>query len=220
MYPVGDISSFYIMQATQIDKDFLNWAIQGDGQPAEKWQTKMAELRRESVKKPTIFIGTGTCGLGAGAGFTLEEVKKYLADKKIDADVVEVGCVGLCAVEPLVDVQLPGRTRLMFQTITKDKVVALLDAIFADEPPKDLVLCQFRTPNQKSWDIAKFQDEHPFFGPQTRWVLKNCGIIDPTQLEEYIAFGGYQGLRKVLGNLAGTPATPSMDPGDVCGEVE
>ncbi|MDR0326851.1 MAG: 4Fe-4S binding protein, partial [Planctomycetaceae bacterium] len=73
----------------------------------------------------------------------------------------------------------------------------------------------------KSWDGVKFQDEHPFFGPQTRWVLKNCGVIDPTQLEEYLAFGGYQGLRKVLGShLAGTPGTPAMDPADVCAEVE
>jgi len=205
------------MQATQIDKDFLNWAIQ-DGEtqkPNENWTARMATLRREHVQKPTIFIGTGTCGLGAGAGFTLEEVKKYLADKSIDADIVEVGCVGLCAVEPLVDVQLPGRTRLMFQTVTKDKVADMLDGVFAEEPTKELVMSQFRTPNQKPWNGVKFQDEHSFFGPQTRWVLKSCGVIDPTQLEEYLASGGYQGLSKVLG-FGGT----AIDPADVCAEVE
>jgi len=179
----------------------------------------MTALRREQVQKPVIYIGTGTCGLGAGAGFTLEEIKKYLADKKIDADIVEVGCVGLCAVEPCVDVQLPGRTRLMFQTVTKDKVAALLDGVFADEPPKELILSQFplaAPPAERfagetaNWDGVKSQNEHAFFGPQTRWVLKNCGVIDPTQLEEYIAFGGYQGLYKVL----------KMDPADVCAEVE
>ena len=204
------------MQAKQIDKNFLNWAIHGGGHSSENWDNKMAALRREQVQKPTIFIGTGTCGLGAGAAFTLAEIKKYLTDKKRDADIVEVGCVGLCAVEPLVDVQLPGRTRLMFQSITQDKVVALLDALFAGELPRDSALCQFRTPNQKPWDGVKFQDEHPFFGPQTRWVLKNCGIIDPTQLEEYLAFGGYQGLRKVLG----TNGHRGMDPAEVCTEVE
>ena len=220
------------IDAKQIDKGFLNWAIQEGEAPGfvcncgcggasvEDRKAKMATLRREHVEKPTIFIGTGTCGLGAGAAFTLEEIKKYLAEKKITADVVEVGCVGLCAVEPLVDVQLPGRTRLMFQTVTKDKVVDLLDGVFAEEPPKELVMSQFRTPNQKPWDGVKFQNEHPFFGPQTRWVLKNCGVIDPTQLEEYLAFGGYQGLCKVLGtHLTGTPV-PGMDPADVCAEVE
>ena len=176
----------------------------------------MTELRRENVRKPTIFIGTGTCGLGAGAAFTLAEIKKYLADKKIDADIVEVGCIGLCALEPLVDIQLPGRTRLMCQTVTKDNVVSLLDAVFAENLPKDFVLCQFRTPNQKPWDGVKFQDEHPFFGPQTRWVLQNCGVIDPTRLEEYLAFGGYQGLYKVIG----ANGQEAMDPTDVCAEVE
>jgi len=209
------------MQAKHIDKNFLNWAIQHNESPngsqgSEERKAQMAALRREHVQKPTIFIGTGTCGLGAGAAFTLEAIKKYLADKKIDADIVEVGCIGLCVWEPLVDVQLPGRTRLMFQAVTKEKVAPLLDALFAEEPPKDLIMGQFRTPNQKPWDGVKFQDEHPFFGPQTRWVLKNCGIIDPTQLEEYLAFGGYQGLCKVLG----VGDHPAMNPMDVCAEVE
>ena len=217
------------MQAKQIDKDFLNWAIQ-DGEnanPTDSGKAKMAILRRENVQKPTVFVGTGTCGLSAGAGFTLDEIKKYLADKEIDADVVEVGCVGLCAVEPLIDVQLPGRTRLSFQTVTKEKVGTILDGVFAEEPPRDLIMCQFASvPTKsgtpaKSWEGVKFQNEHPFFGPQTRWVLKNCGIIDPTQLEEYLAFGGYQGLCKVLGtHFAGSPAVPAMEPAHVCAEVE
>ncbi|MDR3197807.1 MAG: NADH-quinone oxidoreductase subunit NuoF [Planctomycetaceae bacterium] len=216
------------MPTQQIDKNFLNWAIRDGENPdsqcaggcgaksAETWKAKMATLRRETVQKPTIFIGMGTCGFGAGSHFTLAEIKKYLSEKGIDADIVEVGCIGLCVMEPLVDVQLPGRTRLMFQTVTKDKVTALLDAVFAGEVPKDLVMGQFRTSGQQSWDGVKFQDEHPFFGPQTRWVLKNCGVIDPAQLEEYLASGGYQGLRKILG----TDGKPAWDPMEVCVEVE
>ncbi len=216
------------MQAQIVDKNFLHWAIQGgdnpeakcncgcDGKSVENWKAKMASLRRENVAKPTIYIGTGTCGLGAGAAVTLEAIRKYLKEKSIDADVVEVGCIGLCVVEPLIDVQLPGRTRLMFQTVTHDKVAAILDGIFADNPPKELLLGQFRTPNAVPWDGVKFQDEHPFFGPQTRWVLKNCGVIHPESLEEYLAWGGYQALRKTLGADGGQP----MDPVAVCKEVE
>jgi NADH:ubiquinone oxidoreductase subunit F (NADH-binding) len=43
-----------------------------------------------------------------------------------------------------------------------------------------------------------FLDEHPFFAPQTRWVLANCGLIDPAQIDEYIAHGGYQALAKTM----------------------
>ncbi len=222
------------MQAQTVDKNFLNWAISGgdnpdfdatkcgcgcDGKSVETWQVKMVELRRETVQRPTIFIGMGTCGLGAGAAFTLEAIRKYLAEKKIEADIVEVGCIGLCVYEPLVDVQLPGRTRLMFQTVTQDRVPAVLDAVFGDgKLPDDLVLGQFRSKNTniKPWAGVIFQDEHPFFGPQTRVVLANCGVIEPTQLEEYLAWGGYQGLKKVLGQ----GGQNKMPPEDVCKTVE
>ena len=43
-----------------------------------------------------------------------------------------------------------------------------------------------------------YLDEHPFFAPQKRWVLANCGIIDPTSIDEYIARGGYSALAKAL----------------------
>jgi NADH:ubiquinone oxidoreductase subunit E len=56
-----------------------------------------------------IYVGAGTCGLGAGADKTLAQIKAYCAAKKLDVDVTEVGCVGLCSEEPVVDVQLPGR---------------------------------------------------------------------------------------------------------------
>ena len=68
-------------------------------------------LRREKVTKPTIFVGTGTCGLGAGAAKTMAAAKAYLAEKKIDGEVVEVGCLGMCSEEPMLDVQLPGKAR-------------------------------------------------------------------------------------------------------------
>ncbi len=221
------------MQVQNIDKNFLNWAISGgdepepkcncgcDGKSVETWKAKMTELRRESVQKPTIFIGMGTCGLGAGSNFTLEAIKKYLSEKNVDADIIEVGCIGLCAAEPLVDIQLPGRTRLMFQTVTQDKVLQIMDAVFAvgapvETLPGELLLGQFRNKNAQPWDGVKFQDEHPFFGPQTRVVLANCGVIEPTKLEEYLAWGGYQGLKKILGGNDSSP----MDPVDVCKEVE
>ena len=61
------------------------------------------------------------------AGKTLTAVRTYLARHDVDAEVVEVGCIGLCSAEPLVDVQLPGMTRIAFQGITADKVDDLLD---------------------------------------------------------------------------------------------
>ena len=162
-------------------------------------QDRLAALRREKIAQPVIFIGTGTCGLGAGAGKTLAAIKQYLADKAVKADVVEVGCIGLCVAEPMVDIQLPGKSRVSFSKVGADGVAALLDSVLAGKIPAEGVLGQFRPQaEQAAWTGVAYMDEHPFFAPQTRWVLANCGIIDPTKIEEYIARGGYSAFAKTL----------------------
>ena len=155
---------------------------------------RITMLRRETVSKPTIFVGTGTCGLGAGAAKTMEAAKAYLADKKLDADVVEVGCLGICSEEPMLDVQLPGKARVSFSRVTADRVSSVLDAALAGKVTPNMALGQFRSANGEAWPKVPFLDKHPFFAPQLRWVLANSGIIDPGNIDEYIARGGYSAL--------------------------
>ncbi|MEK7414147.1 MAG: NADH-quinone oxidoreductase subunit NuoF [Planctomycetota bacterium] len=147
---------------------------------------------------PLICVGAGSCGLGAGAGQTLAAIHAHLKERNQLAEVVQVGCIGLCVAEPLVDIQLPGRNRVSFQKVTADQVPALLDAVLANAlPASERILGQFRN-NQSAWDGVPFLDEHPFFAPQTRWVLANCGILQPEAIEEYLAYGGYRGFAKAL----------------------
>jgi NADH:ubiquinone oxidoreductase subunit F (NADH-binding)/Pyruvate/2-oxoacid:ferredoxin oxidoreductase delta subunit len=170
-----------------------------------------ATLRRERLTRPAIFVGTGTCGLGAGARATVAAIKSFMKQFDFDADLVEVGCIGLCSAEPIVEIQMPGRTRVAFQGVTEDAAHGLLVAVLAGTIPDKLALCQHRGENLTPWDDVPFIDEHPFFAPQTRWVLANCGIIDPASIDEYIAHGGYQALAKVL---------TGFKPEEVCGVVE
>ena len=95
----------------------------------------IAALRRETVARPVIYVGAGTCGLGAGADKTLEQIKAFCARTAMNVDVHEVGCVGLCSEEPVVDIQLPGRARVSFGNVTADKVDALLGQVFAGAIP-------------------------------------------------------------------------------------
>lgn len=148
-------------------------------------------LSKKEISKPVIYIGAGTCGLGAGAGKTKTAIESYLQQKDIDAEIIAVGCIGLCASEPLMDVKIPGFNRVSFQKVTADKVAGILDSMFELEIPKDDLLCQIDDGNKRWEDILSI-DEHPFFKPQTRIVLKNCGLINPTSIEEYIANGGYK----------------------------
>jgi NADH:ubiquinone oxidoreductase subunit F (NADH-binding)/Pyruvate/2-oxoacid:ferredoxin oxidoreductase delta subunit len=172
---------------------------------------RLAKLRRDDVERPTIFIGMGTCGLGAGADKTLAAIRAYLDTHAIDADLVSVGCIGLCSAEPMVDIQLPGRTRLSFKQVTAERAPGLLEAVLSGTSPAELQLGQFRGDGLSAWIDVPYLDEHPFFAPQTRWVLENCGIIDPHSIDEYIARGGYRALATTL---------KEKTPLELCGEVE
>ncbi len=135
-----------------------------------------------------------------------------MAANKIDADLVEVGCIGFCSAEPLVDVQLPGRTRVSFHNITEDKVLDVLVPLFSQGKVNDeYVLGQFRGNGIKEWSGVAFLDEHSFFASQTRWVLESCGLINPSSIEEYIARGGYTALYE---------AVNSHVPAEICDMVE
>jgi NADH:ubiquinone oxidoreductase subunit F (NADH-binding)/Pyruvate/2-oxoacid:ferredoxin oxidoreductase delta subunit len=158
-----------------------------------------------------IYVGTGTCGLGAGAGKTLAAVRAWLEANGREADVVEVGCIGLCVEEPLVDVQLPGRPRLSFARVTAKQAAPLLDAVFTSRTLPIAPLGQFRHDGIAAWPGVPALDEHPFFAPQTRRVLVNCGIVDPGSLDEYLARGGYAALAGAL---------RSTTPAEVCEVVE
>ena len=155
-------------------------------------------LKRQSAAVPILYLGTGTCGFGAGAGKTLAAIRAYLSKTGHQASVVEVGCLGLCSREPLLDVQLPGQPRVTFLDMTEEKVPEFLDKVFDGELPGAALLGQHRNPSFTPLADVPFVDEHPFFRPQTRWVLANCGLVDPTDLEEYIVCGGYQALSKTL----------------------
>jgi NADH-quinone oxidoreductase subunit F len=172
----------------------------------------LASLRRETVQKPVIFVGAGTCGLGAGAAKTLSTVREFIKQNKLKADVIEVGCNGMCSDEPIVDIQIPGRARVSFGTITADKTSGLLSSVLLQSKiPADLVLGQYRSESAKAWDGIAYLDEHPFLSRQVRVVLASSGIIDPNNIYEYIARGGYSSIAKAL---------RTMTPDAVCDVVE
>lgn len=160
-------------------------------------------IKKENIETPTIYIGAGTCGLGAGADKTLAAVKSYLDKNEINAEVIETGCIGLCSSEPLMDVQLPGKNRVSFEKVTSEKVDTILEDIFTNTINKEHAMMQFASEDNEAWEDLQFITDHFFFAPQKRIVLQNCGIVDPISIEEYVARGGYQSFIKTIGNYKG-----------------
>jgi NADP-reducing hydrogenase subunit HndB len=74
-----------------------------------------------------IIIGMGTCGIAAGAREVMQAVLQELDSRKIEAHVETVGCVGMCAKEPLVDIEQAGKARVRYAKITAEKVPRLIE---------------------------------------------------------------------------------------------
>jgi NADH:ubiquinone oxidoreductase subunit F (NADH-binding)/(2Fe-2S) ferredoxin len=163
-----------------------------------KEDSLLKTLRRENIDKPVIFVGTGTCGLGAGADKTLNAVNIYLEKNKINAEVIETGCIGLCSSEPLMDVQLPNKNRVSFEFVTEDKVENILEEIFKNDSLSGDVLCQFDNNAKSKWENTPYMNELEFFKPQQRIVLQNCGVVNPISIDEYIATNGYMSYLEMI----------------------
>lgn len=162
-------------------------------------EQKLSLLRKEENDKPVIFVGAGTCGLGAGANQTMNNAKNWLTEKNIEAEVIPVGCIGLCSSEPLLDIKLPGKKRISFEKVTGDKVTEILNQVFEGQLPEHPVLGQFAgQKSQQEWEGVPDLKDHFFFKPQQRIVLENCGISNPVSIEEYIARDGYKAYLKAL----------------------
>jgi len=172
---------------------------------------KLAELRREEGDKITIFIGAGTCGLGAGAAKTFDVAQEFVKTHNLNADIIKVGCIGLCSAEPIMDIQIPGKNRISFQQVTANKVNDILEGVLKNTIPNGNVLGQFQINGYPKWDKVPYLKDLPFFAPQTRVVLQGCGIVNPVSIEEYIARGGYKAYIDTI---------KKMQPDAVCDLVE
>ena len=160
----------------------------------------LAQIKREKVSRPVIYIGMGTCGLIAGADKTFKAVEKYLHEKKIDGELVSVGCLGLCTAEPIMDVQLPGKTRISFQHATEEQVEDMLNAVFHHTLLHENAIGQYRMPLAEEWPGLTYIDQLPFFALQRRNILRNTGVISPLDINDYLARGGYRSLFKTVLN--------------------
>ena len=166
-----------------------------------------AGLAKLLPSKPRIAVGMGTCGSGNGAEAVYSAFASEIDARGLAVQLVPVGCFGFCAEEPLVNVWVPGRPLLMLHRVQPNHVDDILNGLGPGYlPPAEIVLCKI-----EDWDHLTghvkygtgYQDvpnwnEIPFFNGQVKIVLRNCGLINPDDIEEYIAVGGYQALYKVL----------------------
>lgn len=162
--------------------------------------------------KVRINVGTSTCCIAKGADLTLNALEYGLKSKKIDAEVVKVGCSGLCHSEPTVEIQYPGKPKVMYGNVTEKEVPRLLEAIAQQAVVQDLAIARIDTekhvlvgdiqyaesPASGAFGSVKTYNEIEYLKKQQKVILRNAGSINPENIYEYIARGGYEAVVKAL----------------------
>jgi NADH-quinone oxidoreductase subunit F len=140
------------------------------------------------------MVGAATCGRAAGAMEVLQAIKKELKKQKLDCPVIEVGCMGHCYAEPIVTIAKPGYPPICYRQVNPVIAQRLVrEFILGDDPCLEFVLGAL----EENELVPSFSD-FPRARFEKKVILKNCGLINPKDIDHYIANGGYSALAKAL----------------------
>ncbi len=132
-----------------------------------------------------IKVGMASCGLAAGAGAVYEAFNEALPET---VELKKTACLGLCYAEPMVEVvDEAGESRF-----------------YGDLTPRDVQYFVNNTPPEKKLLLSE-KEEAPAnkkFAQQVRIASRNCGVIDPDNIEEYVEHDGYTALKKVCAGMS------------------
>jgi len=145
----------------------------------------------------TVKIGLGTCGISAGGEKVYQAFQEELKQHPEAFVLTETGCVGMCYREVLVEVSNGDGSEHVYGDVTPERVGQIVKEDVLNGSTID------------DW-LVNDKSEKGFFENQKRIVLRNCGIIDPGDIEQYITRNGYQALKHVL---------TLMTPGEVIDEI-
>ncbi len=140
-----------------------------------------------------VLVCGGTGCSSSGSTAIIETFDKEIAAAGLNSEVkvVTTGCFGLCALGPIVVIYPEGAFYSMVKTEDIPEIVS-------EHLLKGRIVTRLLYTETVEDGIVKSLNETGFYKKQQRVALRNCGVIDPEKIEEYIAFDGYAALGKVL----------------------
>ncbi len=155
-----------------------------------------AKLEWETLRNSTcILVSAATCGRAAGAMEVVEALNKELTRQGLEVPIIQVGCMELCYADPLVIISKPDSLSIAYPNVTPEIVPRLVAGYVAgDDPCLELALGTLEGGDEEAVyipELARYERE-------LRLILRRCGYIDPENMNDYIANGGYSGLEKAL----------------------
>ena len=140
----------------------------------------------------TYLVGAATCGLASGAEKTLAALSSQGAKAK------KVGCMGLCFIEPMVEVRKDGFPGVIYGKVDEAKARAIAVAAEKGEIADGAFAVRGQRGQWKNSANVPILEELPLWKKQERRAISNCGLIDPESIDDSVAAGGYEGLKKAL----------------------
>ncbi len=142
-----------------------------------------------------VLVCGGTGCSSSGSAQLIERFEEQLKEKGLDNEVkvVRTGCFGLCEAGPVVIIYPEGTFYSRVKLEDVDEIVS--EHLLKGRKVQHLVYVDHATHESS---VQKSLDEIGFYKQQERIALKNCGVIDPENIDEYIAFDGYKALAKAL----------------------
>ncbi len=170
-----------------------------------------AEKRRKAFTEapvPKIHIGMATCGIASGALETKKAFEQALDERNIEARIHTVGCLGHCYAEPVVIIEHPdsGFPPIFYHEVTPGKAQMLVKLFLEGGDPRFEHVYGATEEN----DLIPSVMEFARFNQEKRVVMEKCGHIDPEDIYDYIASGGYSTLVKAI----------KLNPDEIISEVQ
>jgi NADH-quinone oxidoreductase subunit F/NADP-reducing hydrogenase subunit HndC len=137
-----------------------------------------------------VVVGMATCGLSAGARPVYSLLKSEAESRNLaNVTVKPTGCIGMCTYEPIVEVISPDGKKVTYVHVDEEKAKRIVEEhLVAGQPVKEYTV----------GGELKTLEDLDFYKKQKRVVLRNCGLINPEDISEYIAMDGYQALAKAV----------------------
>lgn len=135
-----------------------------------------------------VLVGLASCGIAAGAAKVFDTLQTYRTSEKLSFDLQRTGCIGMCFREPLVEV-IDETGSYLYGEVTPERSIEILNKHIENGQPVTEYLVRS--------EFIQLPDD-TFWKGQTKIVLKNCGVIDPENIEHSIEKGGYEAIRKII----------------------
>ena len=146
---------------------------------------------KADTREKHILVCHGTGCTSSKSPEILENFRRILKEKHIDnVRVIKTGCFGLCAKGPIVIIR-PEDT--FYAMVTPEDCEEIIETHIVKGERVERLLCK-----DIDGTVVNSLDELNFYKKQKRIALKNCGVVNPEEIDEYIAFDGYKALEKVL----------------------